>query len=61
MQELEITLGGENYTVTFQNGVVDEIQQNGINLTDTFTDEEFNEILEKNKLNYEKNSITRIN
>jgi len=46
MQELEITLGGENYTITFENGVIDEIQQNGINVTDTFTDDVFNEILE---------------
>lgn len=46
MQQLEISIGGEDYTVSIKNGVIDEIQQNGINLTDSFTDDEFNEILE---------------
>jgi len=47
MQELEISLGGENYTVKVQNGVIDQIQQNKINVTDTFTDDVFDEIVEK--------------
>jgi len=46
MEEIEVSVGGENYTVTIQDGVIDEIQQNGINLTEFFTDEVYMEILD---------------